>query len=110
MSLSLLQVVLHETAHMLAAARHGIKPKYGIGNRLWTIVAEPDLTGILTLPKSQRYFPMLAGLLKGRVIPSSATNPPRFAMKTQTLGLQRSAATLAAVGASVTPLPKCVRI
>jgi putative peptide zinc metalloprotease protein len=63
MSLSLVQVVLHETGHMLAAARHGIKSKYGIGNRLWTIVAESDLTGILTLPKSQRYFPMLAGLL-----------------------------------------------
>ncbi len=62
-TLSLLQVILHETGHMLAAARHGIKSKYGIGNRLWTIVAEFDLTGILTLPKSQRYFPMLAGLL-----------------------------------------------
>ena len=59
---SLLQVVLHECGHMLAAARHGIKSRYGIGNRLWTIVAQSDLTGILALPKSQRYFPMLAGL------------------------------------------------
>ena len=61
--LSLMQVALHEAGHMLAAARHGIKSKYGIGNRLWTIVAESDLTGILSLPRSQRYFPMLAGLL-----------------------------------------------
>jgi putative peptide zinc metalloprotease protein len=61
--LSVIQVALHESGHMLAAARHGIKSKYGIANRLWTIVAESDLTGILTLPKSQRYFPMLAGLL-----------------------------------------------
>jgi hypothetical protein len=54
---------MHELGHMLAAARQGIKSKYGIGNRLWNIVAESDLTGILTLPKSQRYLPMLAGLL-----------------------------------------------
>ena len=59
---SVVQVVLHECGHMLAAARHGIKSRYGIGNRLWTIVAQSDLTGILALPKSQRYFPMLAGL------------------------------------------------
>ena len=61
--LSLIETVMHECGHMLAAARHGIKSAYGIGNRLWTIVAESDLTGILTLPKSQRYFPMLAGVL-----------------------------------------------
>jgi putative peptide zinc metalloprotease protein len=63
MILSLLPVAMHELGHMLAAARHGIKSKYGIGNRLWTVVAESDLTGILALPKSQRYLPMLAGLL-----------------------------------------------
>ncbi len=60
---SIAQVAMHESGHMLAAARHGIRSKYGIGNRLWTIVAESDLTGILTLPKAQRYFPMLAGPL-----------------------------------------------
>ena len=59
---SVAQVVLHECGHMLAAARHGIRSRYSIGNRLWTIVAQSDLTGILALPKSQRYFPMLAGL------------------------------------------------
>jgi putative peptide zinc metalloprotease protein len=60
--LSFIQVAMHESGHMLAAARHGIKSRYTIGNRLWTIVAESDLTGILSLPKAQRYFPMLAGL------------------------------------------------
>jgi putative peptide zinc metalloprotease protein len=61
LTLAFVHVALHEMGHMLAAARHGIKSKYGIGNRLWMIVAESDLTGILTLPRSQRYFPMLAG-------------------------------------------------
>lgn len=60
---SLIQTAMHELGHMLAAARHGVKSKYGISNRLWTIVAESDLTGILALPKSQRYLPMFAGVI-----------------------------------------------
>ena len=63
MGFSILQVTLHEVGHMLAAAAHGIKSKYGFSNRLWSIVAESDLTALLSLPKSQRYLPMLAGLL-----------------------------------------------
>jgi putative peptide zinc metalloprotease protein len=62
-ALSFMQTILHELGHMLAAARYGIKSKYGVGTRLWELVVESDLTGILTLPKSQRYFPMLAGML-----------------------------------------------
>ncbi len=73
LAFSILQVALHESGHMLAAARHGIKSRYGIGTRLWTIVAESDLTGILALPKSQRYFPMLAGLLVDIVCASMLT-------------------------------------
>ena len=51
----------------------GSRSRYGVGNRLWTIVAESDLTGILTLPRSQRYFPMLAGLLVDVVCASLLT-------------------------------------
>jgi hypothetical protein len=61
--LSVLLTTMHELGHMLAAARQGVKPRYGIGNRLWNIVAESDLTGVLALPKSRRYLPMFAGLL-----------------------------------------------
>ena len=63
LGLSLIQTAAHEMGHMTAAARQGIKSRYGVGTRMWTIVAESDLTGILALPKSQRYLPMLAGLL-----------------------------------------------
>jgi putative peptide zinc metalloprotease protein len=63
LGLSLIQTVAHELGHMIAAARQGIKSRYGVGTRMWTIVAESDLTGILALPKSKRYLPMLAGLL-----------------------------------------------
>jgi putative peptide zinc metalloprotease protein len=73
LGLSLVQTVMHELGHMLAAARRGIKSRYSIGNRLWTIVAESDLTGILTLPKSQRYLPMLAGLMVDTLSVSALT-------------------------------------
>jgi putative peptide zinc metalloprotease protein len=88
--LSLTRVILHELGHMIALARHGIKSEYGIGNRLWDIVAEADLTGLLTLPKSQRYFPMLAGMLVDVLCMSIFTitlqlllhyNLPRFAVQ-----------------------------
>lgn len=55
--------VLHELGHMIAAASRGIDSRLGIGNRLWHIVAEADLSGIFSLPKSQRYFPLFAGIL-----------------------------------------------
>jgi putative peptide zinc metalloprotease protein len=61
--LSLVNVVMHECGHMLAIARHGLKSKYGLSNRLWVIVAESDLTGTMALPKSQRYLPLFAGML-----------------------------------------------
>ena len=54
--------LLHEFGHMIAAARRGVASKLGIGNRLWMIVAEADLTNILSLPRSQRYLPLLAGM------------------------------------------------
>lgn len=54
---------MHELGHMLAAARYGIASKLGIGNRLWSLVAEADLTGILTLPRSKRYLPLLGGMI-----------------------------------------------
>lgn len=54
---------IHETSHMLAAAKHGIDSNLGLGNRMWHIVMEADLTGIFSLPKKQRYLPLLAGMM-----------------------------------------------
>jgi putative peptide zinc metalloprotease protein len=66
-------VTLHESAHILAAARHGVRSKLGIGNRLWSLVAEADLSGILVLPKRQRYLPLLAGMMMDVLTVSLAT-------------------------------------
>jgi len=66
LSLLLLQTgatILHECGHMIAAASQGISSRLGIGNRLWNIVAEADLSGIFSLPKRRRYFPLAAGML-----------------------------------------------
>jgi len=59
----LLMVLLHELGHMLAAARSGINSHLGVGTRLWTIVIEADLTGVLSLPRRKRYLPLFAGML-----------------------------------------------
>ncbi len=60
---SLLLALLHEFGHVIAAARQGIPATLGVGTRMWNIVAEAEITGVLALSKSQRYFPMLAGML-----------------------------------------------
>jgi putative peptide zinc metalloprotease protein len=56
-------VLLHELGHMLAAARLNIPSYLGVGTRLWTIVIEADLTGVLSQPRRKRYLPLLAGML-----------------------------------------------
>lgn len=61
--LNSLTSILHELGHMLATARHGIDSRLGIGNRLWNIVAEADLSGIYGLPKGKRYLPLMAGMI-----------------------------------------------
>ncbi|TPG10401.1 hypothetical protein [Sphingomonas oligophenolica] len=48
---------------MLAAAAHGVVSRLGFGMRLWIIVAEADLSGIMALPKRQRYVPLAAGMI-----------------------------------------------
>ncbi|MGN6150471.1 MAG: hypothetical protein ACTHOH_00490 [Lysobacteraceae bacterium] len=58
-----LSVALHELGHMLATARQGIDSRLGFGNRLWQIVAETDMTGLLSLPREKRYLPMAAGMI-----------------------------------------------
>jgi putative peptide zinc metalloprotease protein len=54
---------LHELAHLVAARSLGVNSRMGISNRLWYLVAETDLTGLWSVPKRQRYLPMLAGIL-----------------------------------------------
>lgn len=54
---------LHEVGHMLAAARQGVQSRLGFSNRMWDIVAEADMTGLLSLPRGKRYLPLAAGMM-----------------------------------------------
>lgn len=54
---------LHELAHLLATKAQGVNSRMGISHRLWALVAETDMTGLWSIPKRQRYLPMLAGPL-----------------------------------------------
>jgi putative peptide zinc metalloprotease protein len=61
MPLHLFAIFLHEMAHLVAARALGVPARLGIGNRLWYLVAETDMTGIWSVPRRRRYLPILAG-------------------------------------------------
>lgn len=54
-------LVLHEMAHLVAARARGIPARFGFSHRLWLLVVETDMSGIWTLPRAQRYLPIMAG-------------------------------------------------
>lgn len=56
-------VFFHEMGHLVAARAQGVSSRLGISRRLWVLVAETDMTGLWSVPKEQRYLPMLAGPL-----------------------------------------------
>jgi putative peptide zinc metalloprotease protein len=56
-------VFIHELAHLVAARALGVNSRLAISHRLWYLVAETDLTGLWSVPKNQRYLPMLAGVI-----------------------------------------------
>lgn len=55
-------IFLHEFAHLVATRSLGINSRMGLSHRLWYLVAETDLTGLWSVPKQQRYLPLLAGV------------------------------------------------
>ncbi len=61
--LALVMVGLHESAHVIAARAAGVPCRLGVGNRLWLLVAETDMSGIWLVPRRARYLPFLAGPL-----------------------------------------------
>ena len=61
--LDCITLFFHEMAHLVAARAVGVSCRMGISNRLWMLVAETDMTGMWSVPRSQRYLPFLAGPL-----------------------------------------------
>lgn len=66
-------VLLHESFHALAGRRLGVHSTLRIGRRLYFVVFETNLDGLVTVPRSKRYLPMLAGMLCDLLIVSIFT-------------------------------------
>lgn len=64
-ALTLMTYVLafaHEGCHWLAARAAGVSARIAIGRRLYFLALEIDLSGLWSLPRRQRYGPLLAGM------------------------------------------------
>jgi len=66
-------VLWHEWFHVLAARRLGLPSRLGIGRRLYFVVFETELNGLLGVPRRHRYLPLLAGMLADVLIFSGLT-------------------------------------
>ncbi len=55
--------LVHEWAHVLAAAARGVPSRVSISRRLVTIVYQTDLTRLWGVPRRDRVVPLLAGML-----------------------------------------------
>jgi hypothetical protein len=58
-----LLMLLHEYGHVLAGRRLGLRTRLRIGRRLYFLVFETALDGLVVVPRSKRYLPVLAGML-----------------------------------------------
>lgn len=54
---------LHEMGHLVAARARGVSCRFAIGNQLWFLTWETDMTGVWALPRRKRYLPILGGPL-----------------------------------------------
>lgn len=55
-------VFLHEMSHLMAARSRGIPSKFGLGTRLYLLVAKTNVSGVWTIPKNERFRVYLAGM------------------------------------------------
>jgi hypothetical protein len=54
---------LHEFFHALAGRRLGVRSSLTIGRRLYYLVLETSLDGLVAVPRRRRYLPIMAGML-----------------------------------------------
>jgi hypothetical protein len=66
-------ILWHESFHVLAGRRLGLPSRLGMSKRLYFIVFETTLNGLLGVPRKQRYLPFLAGMLADVLLFSALT-------------------------------------
>jgi hypothetical protein len=54
---------VHELFHTLAGRRLGLRSRTSLGRRLYFLVFETSLDGLVAVPRGKRFLPILAGLL-----------------------------------------------
>lgn len=55
-------ILFHEAAHALAGRRLGLHTRMAVSNRLNYLVIETAMDGLVTVPRRQRWLPMVAGM------------------------------------------------
>ncbi|MFD0575855.1 hypothetical protein [Dactylosporangium darangshiense] len=71
-ALGIAAAAVHEGAHVLAAARHGLRSRLSVTRRLYFITFQADLTRLWSLPRRARYGPLLAGVAWDLVVLAAA--------------------------------------
>jgi putative peptide zinc metalloprotease protein len=56
------QVCVHEGAHVVATAAHGLRSSLSVTRRLYFLTFQADLTRLWSVPRRDRYGPLLAGM------------------------------------------------
>ncbi|WP_157546030.1 hypothetical protein [Hamadaea tsunoensis] len=77
--------LIHECAHVLAAAARGVPSRVSISRRMITIVYQTDLTRLWSVPRRQRIAPLAAGPLSdaatlGLLLAAEPAIPPGVAL------------------------------
>jgi hypothetical protein len=66
-------IALHEGFHVLAGRRLGLPSRLSIGRRLYFLVFQTTLVGLLGVPSRKRILPFCAGLIADAVLVSALT-------------------------------------
>lgn len=66
--LGMAAVAVHEGAHVLATAAHGLSSRLSVSRRLYFLTFQADLTRLWSVPRRARYGPLLAGMAWDMVI------------------------------------------
>lgn len=66
-------VLLHEAMHALAGRRLGLPSRLSIGRRLYYVVFQTTMDGLVAVPRRRRFLPILAGILTDLAVLAALT-------------------------------------
>ncbi|MGY0232073.1 hypothetical protein [Longispora urticae] len=66
-------ILIHEAAHALAGRRLGVRSRLRVARRLFFVVFETSLDGLIVVPRKQRYLPILVGMFTDLLVLSVLT-------------------------------------